>query len=99
MHIDQFILTGDPDAVSPQGSFPGSQDFLMVVSQSGPVDGSESLVAMIYVRHRAVDGASSLTRSVWHIERQYLRVVSGKDIGLRCSRRIPKWVRGACLRD
>lgn len=99
MHIDQFILTGDPDAVSPQGSFPGSQDLLMVVSQSGPVDGSESLAATIHVRHRAVDGAPSLTPSVWRIERQCLRVVSGKDIGLRCSRRIPKWVRGACLRD
>lgn len=99
MHIDQFILTGDPDAVSPQGSFPGSQDLLMVVSQSGPVDGSESLVAMIHVRYRAVDGAPSLTPSVWHIERQYQRVVSGEDIGLRCSSRIPKCVRGACLRD
>jgi hypothetical protein len=36
----------------------------MVVSQSGPVDGSESLVAMIHVRYRAVDGAPSLTPSV-----------------------------------
>ena len=99
MHIDQFTLTGDPDAVPSQGSFAGSQDLLMVVCYSGPVDGSESRTATIHVRHRAVDGAPSLTPSVWRIERQCLRVVSGKDIGLRCSRRIPKWVRGACLRD